>query len=112
MYKAKESYSFLASLWELEEYCHLDDQRESFGSLPEMEGGFFIGETMLKEAFTFEKLLPCHKLCRASKQHRKDVINFELNLGYNIVNFLIGGNYNGWNNYNDRFTCWCILLYV
>ena len=85
MYKAKESYSFLASLWELEEYCHLDDQRESFGSLPEMEGGFFIGDTMLKEAFTFEKLLPCHKLCRTSKQHRKDVINFELNLGYNLV---------------------------
>lgn len=51
---------------------------------------------MLKEAFTFEKLLPCHKLCRASKQHRKDVISFELNLGYNLVklsNDILTGKY-------------------
>lgn len=41
---------------------------------------------MLKEAFTFDKLLSAYKKCRKSKQHKKDVINFEINLGYNLVN--------------------------
>lgn len=41
---------------------------------------------MLKEAFIFDKLLSAYKKCRKSKQHKKEVINFEINLGYNLVN--------------------------
>ena len=31
-------------------------------------------------------MLSAYKKCRKSKQHKKDVINFEINLGYNLVN--------------------------
>ena len=41
---------------------------------------------MLHEAFTFDKLLNAYKKCRLSKQHKKEVVNFEINLGLNLVN--------------------------
>ena len=41
---------------------------------------------MLIEAFDFNKMLSAYKKCRKSKQHKKEVINFEINLGYNLVN--------------------------
>lgn len=40
---------------------------------------------MIKDAFSFEKLLEAHKKCRCSKQHRKETINFEVNLSSNLV---------------------------
>ncbi len=40
---------------------------------------------MLEKAFSFEKLLEAHKKCRCSKQHRRETINFELNLSANLV---------------------------
>ena len=40
---------------------------------------------MLEEAFTFEKLFDAHKKCRASKQHRKDTISFEINISQNLI---------------------------
>lgn len=52
---------------------------------------------MLKQAFEFEKLMQAHKFCRKSKQHRREVINFETNLGVNLVtlsNQLLTKNYN------------------
>ena len=38
----------------------------------------------LDEIFTFENLYAAHKACRKSKQHRGEVIRFELDLGKNI----------------------------
>lgn len=43
---------------------------------------------MLKEAFTFEKLFDAHKKCRVSKQHKKDIISFEINLPINLTTLL------------------------
>lgn len=40
---------------------------------------------MLEESFSFEKLLEAHKKCRCSKQHKKETINFEVNLSQNLV---------------------------
>lgn len=40
---------------------------------------------MLEESFSFEKLLEAHKKCRCSKQHKKETINFEINLSQNLV---------------------------
>lgn len=40
---------------------------------------------MLSDSFTFDKLLISHKRCRLSKQHKKDVVSFELNLSQNLV---------------------------
>ncbi len=40
---------------------------------------------MLKEAFTFEKLLTAHKRCRRSKQHKTETISFEINLSATLV---------------------------
>ena len=40
---------------------------------------------MLKDAFTFEKLLQAHKKCRLSKQHKRETISFEINLGANLT---------------------------
>ena len=48
---------------------------------------------MLHEAFTFDKLLNAYKKCRLSKQHKKEVVNFEINLAegetINLVNYYI-----------------------
>lgn len=40
---------------------------------------------MLSDSFTFDKLFNSHKRCRLNKQHKKDVISFELNLSQNLV---------------------------
>lgn len=40
---------------------------------------------MLEDAFSFEKLLEAHKKCRCSKQHKRETINFELNLSQNLI---------------------------
>ena len=40
---------------------------------------------MLEESFSFEKLLEAHKRCRCSKQHKRETINFEVNLSSNLV---------------------------
>lgn len=40
---------------------------------------------MLEESFSFEKLLEAHKRCRCSKQHKRETINFEVNLSQNLV---------------------------
>lgn len=39
----------------------------------------------LEESFGFEKLLEAHKKCRCSKQHKRETINFEINLSQNLV---------------------------
>lgn len=39
----------------------------------------------LKEIFTFEKLYEAHKHCRLSKQHKREVIDFEVNLSNNLI---------------------------
>lgn len=39
---------------------------------------------MLEQAFSFEKLLEAHKKCRRSKQHKRETINFEINLSQNL----------------------------
>ncbi len=52
---------------------------------------------MLEEAFSFENLLDAHKKCRCSKQHKRETINFEINLGQNLVNMsnqIINKKYN------------------
>ena len=38
----------------------------------------------LEEIFTFENLYKAHKKCRLSKQHKGEVIRFEINLSENI----------------------------
>ena len=88
MCKAKESYSFLFSFIETEEYDHHNNQRIIvLGVFRKTGGGLFeiTGEYMLKEAFTFEKLLEAHKKCRVSKQHKKETISFEINLSANLA---------------------------
>ena len=40
---------------------------------------------MLEESFSFEKLLEAHRRCRCSKQHKRETINFEINLSQNLV---------------------------
>lgn len=40
---------------------------------------------MLKNAFTFEKMLAAHKKCRLSKQHKKQTVSFEINLSQNLT---------------------------
>ncbi|MBE7074559.1 MAG: RNA-directed DNA polymerase [Clostridiales bacterium] len=40
---------------------------------------------MLHEAFTFERLLHAHNLCRCNKQHKRDTIIFEVNLSQNLT---------------------------
>lgn len=42
----------------------------------------------LEEIFTFENLYQAHINCRKSKQHKGEVIRFEINLGYNIANIM------------------------
>ncbi|MBO5138225.1 MAG: RNA-directed DNA polymerase [Bacilli bacterium] len=37
-----------------------------------------------EEIFTFENLYEAYKMCRKSKQHKGEVIRFEINLSYNI----------------------------
>lgn len=39
----------------------------------------------LEEIFTFENLYESHKKCRLAKQHKGEVIRFEIDLGKNIV---------------------------
>lgn len=88
MYKAKESYSFLLSLKETEEYDHHNKQRFKVLRVFRFRVVVYlkiIGDVMLKEAFTFEKLLEAHKMCRRSKQHKKATISFEINLSANLV---------------------------
>ena len=41
---------------------------------------------MLEDSFNFEKLLDVHKKFRCSKQHKRETINFEVNLSQNLVN--------------------------
>lgn len=45
----------------------------------------FTGDNMFEDAFSFEKLLKAYKRCRCSKQHKKDVITFEINLSQNLT---------------------------
>lgn len=40
----------------------------------------------LSEVFSLENLYRTHKRCRNSKQHKREVINFELNLAQNLIN--------------------------
>ncbi len=40
---------------------------------------------MFEEAFTIQKLLDAHKKCRVSKQHRKEIVSFEINLPINLT---------------------------
>ena len=40
---------------------------------------------MLEDIFTFENLYEAHKHCRTSKQHKCEVIRFEINLSDNIT---------------------------
>ncbi len=50
-----------------------------------------------EEIFTLEHLLKSHLLCRKCKQHKKEIINFELNLASNLVEIqknLFSGKYN------------------
>lgn len=42
----------------------------------------------LNEIFTFENLYEAHKKCRNSKQHKGEVIRFEINLSENITNLV------------------------
>lgn len=88
MYKAKESYSFLFSFRETEEYDHHNNQHIIVLEVFRKTGGGLFkitGEYMLEEAFTFEKLLAAHKKCRRSKQHKKETISFEINLSANLA---------------------------
>ena len=51
---------------------------------------------MLKEAFEFDKMLKAYKQCRCSKQHKREVVSFEINLGYNLLELsksLLNKNY-------------------
>ena len=38
----------------------------------------------LEEIFTFENIYEAHRKCRKSKQHKGEVIRFEVNLSENI----------------------------
>ena len=40
---------------------------------------------MIEESFSFEKLLEAHRRCRCSKQHKRETINFEINLSQNLI---------------------------
>ncbi len=42
----------------------------------------------LNEIFTFENLYRAHKKCRLSKQHKREVIQFEIDLSKNITNLI------------------------
>lgn len=42
----------------------------------------------LDEIFTFENLYEAYKKCRLSKQHKGEVIRFEMNLSYNITTLI------------------------
>ena len=42
----------------------------------------------LSKIFTFENLYKAHKHCRNSKQHKGEVIRFEINLSANISNLV------------------------
>ena len=46
-----------------------------------------------QELFTFENLYKAHKKARLSKRYKKEVIEFELNLGSNnyVVNTILFG---------------------
>lgn len=60
----------------------------SFGSFLSTQVVAYLklkGDCMLKDAFTFEKLLTAHKKCRLSKQHKKETISFEINLSQNLT---------------------------
>lgn len=49
-----------------------------------------------EDAFSFESLLKAHRQCRLSKQHKRDVITYELNLGINLIKtsrILLDGSY-------------------
>lgn len=39
----------------------------------------------LEEIFTFENLYKAHRKCRNSKQHKGEVIRFEMDLSMNIT---------------------------
>jgi len=48
------------------------------------------------QAFSFQSLLDAHRKCRRSKQHKKDVINFEIMLGEKLVKLsadILAGDY-------------------
>lgn len=49
------------------------------------KGHFFGGDYMnLENIFSFENLYDAHKKCRKSKQHKGEVIRFEVNISENI----------------------------
>lgn len=49
------------------------------------KGHFFGGDYMNSEnIFSFENLYDAHKKCRKSKQHKGEVIRFEVNISENI----------------------------
>lgn len=51
--------------------------------LPVKEVDFFM--KTLEEVFSLENLYKTHKRCRCCKQHKREVIQFELRLGQNLI---------------------------
>jgi len=50
-----------------------------------------------EEAFSFDSLLTAHKKCRCNKNHKREVISFEVNLFQNLLklsNSILNGTYN------------------
>ncbi len=50
----------------------------------------------LEDIFTFENLLDSHKRCRACKQHKRETVNFEMNISENLLklrNDILSNNY-------------------
>ena len=75
-------------------------------SLKVIRALFIMGDEVmnLNEIFTFENLYEAHKSCRLSKQHKKEIINFEINLStnlYDIQKRLISKKYKfgGYHNF-------------
>ena len=42
----------------------------------------------LEEIFTFENIYAAHKWCRKSKQHKGEVVRFEIDLSKNITELI------------------------
>ena len=38
-----------------------------------------------EEAFSFSSLLAAHKKCRCNKNHKREVVDFEINLSQNLL---------------------------
>lgn len=66
------------------------NQRKIILSLMVIRALFYFGgsKVTLKEIFTFENLYEAHKSSRLSKQHKKETIDFEINLYVNIYKLI------------------------